>query len=326
MPKLSIVIPVYYNAENLPPLYADLKEKLLNREGAEFELVFVDDGSGDRSYEILQADRRSGRAGNAHPPVAEFRQRRGGAVRAGRTPRGIARWSRRRTCRNRRSSCGRCMKNGWPGMRSCWRCRNGREESRSQEMFANLYYSLTRRVALPNMPKTGFDVFLLDRKVIEVIAGMNETNTALSGLVLWSGFRTGTVRYIRRARKIGKSRWTLRKKIRLVTDTLFSFSTLPITHRSASLGFFSVLGSILWAIDALVSRITNKIDRRRLDDAFHLRPDGLRHHYGNAGAAGRLPVAYLRRRPPPPAVHRLGNVPPGGRRGTVGRVRAILLF
>ena len=256
MPKLSIVVPVYYNADNLPDLYADLKEKLLGREGAEFELIFVDDGSGDNSYEVLQS------IAEQDERVVLYRLSRNfgsdAAVLCGLS-----------------HSTGDCtvvkaadlqepteilweMYEKWlAGDEIVLAVRDGREESRSQEMFANLYYSLTRKVALPNMPKTGFDVFLLDRKVIEVIANMNEANSALSGLVLWSGFRTGTVRYIRRARKIGKSRWTLRKKIRLVTDTLFSFSTLPITIIS-SLGAISVVGSIVWAIDAFVSRITNR--------------------------------------------------------------------
>ena len=256
MPKLSVVIPVYYNADNLPPLYADLQEKLLCHTEADFELIFVDDGSGDQSYEVLQtiADR--------DPRVALYRLSRNfgsdAAVLCGLV-----------------HSTGDCtvvkaadlqeptellweMYEQWrAGDEIVLAVREGREESRSQELFANLYYSLTRRVALPNMPKTGFDVFLLDRKVIQVIGTMNEANTSLSGLVLWSGFRTGTVRYVRRARKIGKSRWTLRKKIRLVTDTLFSFSTLPITMVGV-LGGLSILGSILWAIDALISKINHQ--------------------------------------------------------------------
>ena len=55
MPKLSIVVPVYYNEDNLRPLYADLKEKLLDRDNPfEVEIVMVDDGSGDRSYQVME--------------------------------------------------------------------------------------------------------------------------------------------------------------------------------------------------------------------------------------------------------------------------------
>ena len=51
---MSIVVPVYYNAENLPPLYDDLKEKVLDQADFDIELIFVDDGSGDNSYEVMR--------------------------------------------------------------------------------------------------------------------------------------------------------------------------------------------------------------------------------------------------------------------------------
>ena len=56
MKKISIVVPVYYNQDNLLPLYADLKEKVLTKlpEGIEYELIFVDDGSKDKSYEVMK--------------------------------------------------------------------------------------------------------------------------------------------------------------------------------------------------------------------------------------------------------------------------------
>ncbi len=54
MPKMSVVVPVYYNAENLPPLYDDLKEKVLDQADFDIELIFVDDGSGDNSYQVMR--------------------------------------------------------------------------------------------------------------------------------------------------------------------------------------------------------------------------------------------------------------------------------
>ena len=114
-------------------------------------------------------------------------------------------------------------------------------------MFANLYYALTRSVALPTMPKGGFDVYLLDRKVINVLMALDEKNSALTGQILWSGFRTDKVYYTRLAREIGTSRWTIKKKVRLVADTLFSFSTLPIKI-VLLVGALSFSGSLIWAI------------------------------------------------------------------------------
>ena len=51
--KLSIIIPVYYNEDNLHPLYQDLKEKVFERVDYDYELILVNDGSADRSYEII---------------------------------------------------------------------------------------------------------------------------------------------------------------------------------------------------------------------------------------------------------------------------------
>ena len=248
MPKLSIVIPVYYNAENLPPLYADLKEKLLDVAPFECELVMVDDGSGDNSYEVMQQLQQQDSRVHIYRLSRNFGS--DAAVLCGLS-----------------HSTGDCavvkaadlqeptemifdMYRSWQeGNNVVLAVREGREESKSQTFFANAYYGLTRKFAFPQMPKTGFDVYLVDRKVIEVLQRMDEPNSALSGQLLWCGFRTATVGYVRQARKIGKSRWTLKKKVRLVADTLFSFSTLPITIVTW-LGGLSFAGAVLWAIAA----------------------------------------------------------------------------
>ena len=257
MPKMSIVIPVYFNAENLPPLYQDIKEKILDKVDFDVEIVMVDDGSGDDSYRVMLSlamkDER----------IRLFKLSRNfgsdAAVLCGLV-----------------NSTGDCavvkaadlqeptemlleMYEKWQeGCNVVLAVREGREESKAQEFFADMYYGMTRKFALSNMPKKGFDVFLVDRRVIDVLGSMAEPNSALDGQLLWAGFKTGTVSYIRRERKIGKSRWTLKKKIRLVADTLFSFSTVPITCVTG-LGFISVVISILWALDAFVSKVTGRI-------------------------------------------------------------------
>jgi len=126
-------------------------------------------------------------------------------------------------------------------------------------MFANLYYWMVRKTALPSMPKGGFDVYLLDRKVINVLMALDEKNSALTGQILWSGFRTDKVYYTRLAREIGTSRWTLKKKIRLVMDTLFSFSTLPIKAVSM-VGTCSFFGALVWAILTFIFKLMGLIE------------------------------------------------------------------
>ena len=88
---------------------------------------------------------------------------------------------------------------------------------------------------------------------------MDEKNSALTGQILWCGFKTDKVYYRRLAREIGTSRWTLKKKIRLVMDTLFSFTTLPITVVS-SVGVLSMVGAIIWGIVVFVSKLCGLIN------------------------------------------------------------------
>lgn len=100
---------------------------------------------------------------------------------------------------------------------------------------------------------------MLDRKVINVLMQLDEKNSALTGQILWSGFKTEKIYYTRLQREIGMSRWTLRKKIRLVTDTLFSFSTLPVTIVSV-IGTLSCFGASAWAVLVLVFKLLGMID------------------------------------------------------------------
>lgn len=255
--KLSVVVPVYYNEENLVSLYEDLKTKIFSKITFEYELILVDDGSCDKSWMLIKqlADN------DCHVKGVRLSRNFGShaAILCGLS-----------------SSTGDCavvkaadlqepsemifdMVEKWEeGNNVVLAVRKEREESASQTFFANFYYWLVRKTALPKMPKGGFDVFLLDKKVIEVLDKMDEKNSALTGQILWSGFKTAEIEYTRKERVAGKSRWTLKKKLRLVTDTLFSFSTLPITLVML-IGSFSFFGSLVWALLELVLWSLGKI-------------------------------------------------------------------
>lgn len=256
--KISIVIPVYYNEDNLGPLYADIQKKLYSHTEYEWELVMVNDGSKDNSWQVMRelAEQDSrikiyslSRNFGSHAAVLCGLSRSTGecaVVKAADMQEPtelilemISRWEK--------------------GNNVVLAVREDRQEGKGQTLFANLYYWITRKAALPEMPKGGFDVYLLDKKVISVLEQFDERNSALTGQILWSGFRTDIVYYTRLAREIGRSRWTLHKKIRLVTDTLFSFSTLPITVVSI-VGVCSVFGALIWAVLVLIFKLLGMID------------------------------------------------------------------
>lgn len=255
--KITIIIPVYYNEENLRPLYADLKDKFIDRIDYDYEIIMVNDGSKDKSYQVMceLAEKDS------HIKTISLSRNFGSHA----------------ACLCGLSyATGDCavikaadlqeptelileMVESWKtGNNVVLACRKERKESRSQIGFANLYYWLVRKTSLPTMPKNGFDIYLLDRKVIDVIDSLDEKNSAITGQILWSGFRTGIVYYTRVAREIGTSKWTLKKKIRLVSDTLFSFSTLPIRILEI-VGVLSFVIGILWAIVVLIAKIGGNI-------------------------------------------------------------------
>lgn len=255
--KISIVIPVYYNEKNLEPLYEDIKKKVIDVIDYEYEIVMVNDGSKDESWNVM----KKLAAYDSNIRIISLSRNFGShaAILCG------------------ISHCtGDCaivkaadlqeptelvleMVESWKkGNNVVLAVREGREESKSQTFFANFYYDLVRKTALPNMPKGGFDVYLIDRKVITVLENLDEKNSALTGQLLWSGFKTDIVYYTRLAREIGESKWTLKKKIRLVTDTLFSFSSLPITAVLA-VGVGSMVIAIIWAIVVLISKLSGAI-------------------------------------------------------------------
>ncbi len=256
--KLSIVIPVYYNEENLLPLYEDIREKIIDKIDYEYEIVMVNDGSKDQSWNIMQDLAKK----DSHIHTISLSRNFGShaAILCGLS-----------------NSTGDCavvkaadlqeptelilqMVDSWKkGNNVVLAVREGRQEPKKQTFFANLYYALVRKCALPNMPKGGFDVYLLDRKVITVLQNLDEKNSALTGQILWSGFKTDIIYYTRLARTAGISRWTLKKKIRLVMDTLFSFSSLPITV-VLGVGTFSIIVAIIWAVVVLIAKIAGYIN------------------------------------------------------------------
>lgn len=251
MNKLSIIIPVFYNEANLRPLYQDIKEKIIDIIDFDYEIVMVDDGSEDGSWNVIQELARTDR--NIQPIRLSRNFGSHAAMLCGLS-----------------HSTGDCavvkaadlqeptelileMYAQWKkGNNVVLAVREGRED---KSFFSELYYWLTRKVALPKMPAHGFDVFLIDRKVIRVLESLDEKNSAITGQILWSGFKTAEIYYIRKQREIGTSKWTLKKKIRLVADTLFSFSTLPITFITW-IGVLSCVGSALWALILLITKLS----------------------------------------------------------------------
>lgn len=240
LPKFSIIVPVYFNELNLPETIPQLLALEAGLPGYQLELVFVDDGSGDASLEILLDYRRQ------FPDtitVVKLTRNFGAiaAVQAGLTV-----------------ASGDCvgvtaadlqdppelfieMITHWEnGVKAVLAVRSDREEPFLQKLFSNTYYACMRRFAIPNYPAGGFDFILVDRQIVEEVNRIQEKNTNIMSLIFWLGHKHVLIPYVRRSRTKGVSRWTFSKKMKLFIDSFVAFSYLPIRA-------LSVLGLVIAA-------------------------------------------------------------------------------
>ena len=106
--------------------------------------------------------------------------------------------------------------------------RSDREESWSQRVFAQCFYALLDRYALRGYPRGGFDMFVIDKQVVNELVLIKEKNSHLMNLIYWLGYERTTVPYVRQKRLHGKSGWTFWKKVKLFVDAFVAFSYVPL--------------------------------------------------------------------------------------------------
>jgi dolichol-phosphate mannosyltransferase len=227
-PLLTVVTPALNEAANLPELWQRLCSSL-SPTGLEWEWIVIDDHSSDATFktiagfaEIDQRVRgyRFSRNFGSHLALACGLERAAGhcaVVMAADLqdppellPELLARW------RN--------------GVQVVWAVRSERKgETAARVRTSNLFYFVMRNIAgLKELPPTGADFFLIDRKVIDALNQYRERNVSLMALITWMGFRQEHVNYTKLARLHGKSNWSLSKKLKLAIDSITSFTYLPI--------------------------------------------------------------------------------------------------
>ena len=253
MSKISIVVPVYYNSDTLELLYADMKEKILGKLG-DYEIVFVDDGSGDNSWEIMNKLRMQDSNIKCVKLSRNFGEH--AALLAGLSAcTGDCAVTKQADLQEDSTIILEMYESWKRGNKVVLAVRKERKENPVKVFFANMYYALIRKIVNKNMPVGGCDCYLVDRKVIEVLERLDEKNSSLTLQVLWVGFQTDKIYFVRQDREIGESRWTLSKKVKLVMDSVMSFSYFPLRFMSTIGIIFNILAVIL-LISVIVEKIT----------------------------------------------------------------------
>ena len=249
MSRISIIIPVYYNADTLMLLYEDMKAKILGELG-DYEIVMVDDGSGDDSWSVMNSIRdmddnvklvRLSRNFGEHAAILAGLSNCTGDCAV-----------TKQADLQEDSELIVSMYDKWKeGNKVVLAVRKERDEPAIKKFFANLYYTIVRKTIDDKMPKGGFDCYLLDRQAIEVLLKLDEKNSSLSLQVLWIGFKSANVYFHRKDREVGKSRWTFSKKFKLVADSMMSFSYFPIKFMSG-MGIVMAAFAFIWVLEVVI--------------------------------------------------------------------------
>ncbi|UOQ55167.1 glycosyltransferase family 2 protein [Hymenobacter cellulosivorans] len=245
MPKLSVIIPCYFNEGNIPvTAQALIANEAGFPAGVTFEYVMVDDGSGDNTVRELLRFR------DQYPDRVQVVELVSNVGSYNAIVAGMA------------HATGDCMAiitadmqdppelmvqmyDYWlKGFKLVIGNRQDREETGLQKWFANLFHKTMKKVALSNIPDGGFDFVFFDRQVCDEVVRLQERNSNIFYLMVWLGFTYVNIPYVRRKREIGKSRWTLQKKIKLFIDSILSFSFFPIR-------LISILGMMLGGVAML---------------------------------------------------------------------------
>ncbi|MBK5268368.1 MAG: glycosyltransferase [Acidimicrobiia bacterium] len=254
----SLIIPVYLNEEGIPALIEAVRA--LNSEIPGLDVVFVVDGSPDNSLDELRS----------RLPAEEFHwtlashSRNFGSFAAVRTGMALAEGSLLAVMSADLQEPPELVVSLIDELRNdtadiAFGRRMGRTDPGASKASAGLFWKMYRRFVIPDMPVGGVDIFACNATVKQAILGLHENASSLVAQLFWVGFRRAFIDYERREREIGTSAWTLKKKLRYMADSIFSFSDLPIVALTW-VGLAGLVFSILLSGVTLGAQIAGLID------------------------------------------------------------------
>ena len=252
-PEVSLVIPIYNEEEVLPQLDERL-EQMLDKLGVDSEVVFVDDGSKDRSLELLRAMVAREPRYRAVSFSRNFGHQR--AITSGMdASRGKAIVVMDADLQDPPEVIVEMLAKWREGYDVVY----GRRRSRTGESWfklvtAKIFYRLFAAMIPIEVPLDTGDFRLMSRRVVVALRELRETHRFVRGLVAWIGFKQTAVEYDRAARFAGETKYPLRKMLAFAFDGIMSFSILPL-RLATYLGVLVGVASVLYALSAIVAHV-----------------------------------------------------------------------
>jgi polyisoprenyl-phosphate glycosyltransferase len=259
MKLLSVVIPCFNEEPVLRAAHERLTQAVSRIEGFEHELIFIDDGSRDRTFEIL-AELQSH---DSHTRVLKLSRNFGHqiAVTAGlEAAKGEVVVVIDADLQDPPEVISEMIKLWREGNHVVYGSRTTRVgESRFKLMTAKAFYRIINRFSDTSIPVDTGDFRLMDRSVVDVLLAMPERGRFLRGMVSWVGFRQVPLPYERDARHAGRTKYSLLKMIQFAMDGILSFSVLPL-RLAAFTGMMAIWLAIGGIILAVVVRLLRLYD------------------------------------------------------------------
>jgi glycosyltransferase involved in cell wall biosynthesis len=253
-PTLSVVIPVYEEEDNLQTLY-DRLTKVLESAEPSYEIVFVDDGSRDRSVEII-----SGLAdGDDRMTLVELARNFGHqvAISAGLDyARGQAVITMDADLQDPPEVLPQFIDKWREGHEVVYAIRTHRQEGPLKRLAYAVFYRVLQKIADIEIPLDAGDFCIMDRRVVDILVNMPERNRFVRGIRSWVGLDQVGLAYERRARHSGRPKFTFTRLIYLALDGLISFSFVPL-RAITLLGFCVSSISILLATAYAIKKLTS---------------------------------------------------------------------
>ena len=252
MKKLSIVIPMYYEEEVAQECYNRITTVCKSIENYEYEIIFVNDGSKDKTLEILEKIANNDKSAK----VISFSRNFGHqcAVTAGlKYVSGDAIVIIDSDLQDPPELIPEMLKLWEQSNEVIYGKRKKREgESRFKLLTASMFYKTLNALSDVEIPKNTGDFRLVDRKVVDVINSLPEHNKFLRGLFSWVGYKQYAFEYERKERFAGKTKYPLKKMLKLAADGIISFSTKPL-KLLGGLGILSIFISFIILVYAVLS-------------------------------------------------------------------------
>ena len=246
---ISVILPAYNEEDNIEPAVKEISA-VLEGVGEDFELLFISDGSTDSTYEKIC----NLSAADPHVKGVEFSRNFGkeAAIFAGLTVSGgDAVIVMDCDLQHPVSALPEMIEKWKAGAEVVEGIKNSRgKESIFHRMSAGLFYGIMSRLIKIDMSSSS-DFKLLDRKAVNALLRLPESNTFFRALTFWIGFRTDKVYYDVEERRSGKSKWSTRGLMRYAIRNATSFSTLPLKIVTA-MGWIFIVFAIVLGVQTLV--------------------------------------------------------------------------